>query len=124
MRSSPDPSRAAARYRAELTARFSRYQASTAALHAALLPHPAAVAAVARTLTAPPIGRLLAGGWALYWNDLLEGATPGSPRAVAALAERVARGLTGAGATRRWFRDALAPNRDDGRAVVEAVAAR
>jgi geranylgeranyl reductase family protein len=101
------PDQAAARYRAELTARHSRFQASTAALHAALLPHPAAVSAVARTLTAPPIGWLLAGGWALYWNDLLEGATPGSPRSVAALADRVARGLTGGGATRRWFREAL-----------------
>jgi geranylgeranyl reductase family protein len=113
---------AAARYRAELLARFSRYQASTAALHAALLPHPAAVSAVARTLTAPPVGRLLAGGWALYWNDLLEGATPGAPRMVAALAERVARSLTGAGATHAWFRDGArsappaAPVEEPGRA--------
>jgi menaquinone-9 beta-reductase len=116
------PGQAAARYRAELAGRHSRYQASTAALHAALLPRPAVVAAVARTLTAPPIGRLVAGGWALYWNDLLEGATPGSPRVVAALAERAARGLTVAGATRRWFRDAFAAS--DPRDPVGVEAAR
>jgi len=63
----------------------------------------------ARTLTAPLLGRVLAGGWALYWNDLTDGATRGSARAVARLARGAFGAATTAGATRRWFRHTLGP---------------
>jgi geranylgeranyl reductase family protein len=102
-----DPGRAADRYRRFLADRYAPYQAATAPLHAAMLPRPRAVSAAARTLTAPLLGRLLAGGWAVYWNDLTDGATPGSPRAVARLAQGAFAAATSAGATRRWFRRAL-----------------
>ena len=32
---------------------------------------PRALAAAARLLTAPGLGGLLAGGWSIYWNELL-----------------------------------------------------
>ena len=98
------PGAAAAAYRAGLAARYVPYQAATAPVHAAMLARPWAVSAVARTLTAPGVGRALAGGWAVFWNDLLDGATPGSPRVVAAVAERGFRAATVGGAVRRWFR--------------------
>lgn len=106
-----DPATAAARYRTALLARFGPYQRAAAPLHAALLPRPRLVAALARLLTAAPVGRAVAGGWALYWNDLLEGAAPSRARLVAALAGRSLRATAAAGRMRRWF-DTLA---DDAR---------
>ena len=50
------------------------YQRITAAGHAALVGRPAAVCAVGRLLTAPMVGRALAGGWGIFWNELLDGA--------------------------------------------------
>jgi hypothetical protein len=52
------------------------------------------VAGIGRVLTAPGIGRLVAGGWAVYWNDLLDGAIPGRPRQAAAVADFVVRTVT------------------------------
>ncbi|HSO96812.1 MAG TPA: NAD(P)/FAD-dependent oxidoreductase [Acidimicrobiia bacterium] len=118
------PGDAAARYRRYLSARDRPYQSVTAPLHAALLPRPVVVSMVARAVTAPVIGRLLAGGWSIFWNDLLDGAAPGSPRVVARAATAAARTLTAAGRTRRWFRATFAPDaagergrRDPGRRV-------
>jgi hypothetical protein len=62
------------------------------------------VAAVGRLLTAPGVGRAIAAGWSLYWNDLLDGAAPGSARTVAATAAGLGRLATATSATRRWFR--------------------
>jgi hypothetical protein len=101
------PADAAGRYRRYLSARDAPYQSVTAPVHAALLPRPAVVSLVARAVTAPGVGRLLAGGWAIFWNDLLDGAAPGSPRAVARVAAGLARALTAGGRTRRWFRATL-----------------
>jgi geranylgeranyl reductase family protein len=101
------PAGAADRYRGFLAARYAPYHAATAPVHAALLPRPRAVALLARTLTAPGLGRLLAGGWALYWNELLDGATPGAARAVAVAADRGFRAGAAGGAIHRWFRSTL-----------------
>jgi len=102
-----DPARAADRYRDVLAARYAPYEAATAPVHAAMLSRPWAVSAVARTLTGPAVGRALAGGWGVFWNDLLDGAAPGGPRAVAAAAQRGFAVATGGGAIRRWFRATL-----------------
>jgi menaquinone-9 beta-reductase len=107
------PAAAADRYRQYLSTRDRPYQSATAPLHAALMPHPVVVSTLARTVTAPGLGRLIAGGWSIYWNDLLDGATPGSPRAVARVAASVARALTAGGRTRRWFRATLGASRGD-----------
>ena len=66
---------------------------------------PTLVAAVTRGLTSPGVGRSLAGGWSITWNDLLDGAPrePGHGRR-----HRVAglgRVLTARSADRRWIRE-------------------
>jgi menaquinone-9 beta-reductase len=97
------PTTAPDRYRRYLSGRDRPYQSATAPVHAALLPHPVVVSTLARALTAPGFGRLVAGGWSIFWNDLLDDATPGSPRVVARFAARVAQAMTACGRTRRWF---------------------
>lgn len=108
------PADAAARYRRYLSVRDRPYQSVTAPLHAVLLPRPAVVSMVARTVTAPGVGRVLAGGWSIFWNDLLDGAAPGSPRVVARVATAAAGALTAAGRTRRWFRATFGATRAGG----------
>jgi flavin-dependent dehydrogenase len=99
-----DPADAADRYRRFLRTAFAPYLAVTAPVHAGLLPRPRAVAAVGRLLTAPGVGWAIAGGWSLYWNDLLDGARPGSARTVAAAAAGLGRLATATSAARHWFR--------------------
>jgi geranylgeranyl reductase family protein len=107
------PTDAAERYRRYLSVRDRPYQSATAPLHATLVPHPVVVSTLARTVTAPGLGRLIAGGWSIFWNDLLDDATPGSPRAVARVATGLARAMTAGGRTRRWFRATFGPARGD-----------
>ena len=97
------PGDAALRYRRFLGSTYAPYQSITAPAHAALLTKPRAVAAVGRLLTAPGIGRAVAGGWSVFWNDLIDGATPGPPRAVASAAVRIGQALTAPSRTRNWF---------------------
>jgi menaquinone-9 beta-reductase len=97
------PGDAAGRYRRMLTTTYAPYQSITAPVHGALLTRPRAVAAIGRLVTAPGLGRAVAGGWSIFWNDLLEGAAPGPPRAVASAAAGVGRALTARGRTREWF---------------------
>jgi menaquinone-9 beta-reductase len=97
------PGDAALRYRQFLRSTYVPYQSITAPAHAALLSRPRAVAAVGRLLTAPGIGRTVAGGWSVFWNDLIDGATPGPPRAMASAGARIGQALTAASRTRGWF---------------------
>lgn len=88
------PAGAAEAYRRFLAGSFAPFASVSAAVHAALLPRPRAVAAVGRLLTTPGVRTALAGGWSIYWNDLLDGARPGAARAVAVAANRLGRVLT------------------------------
>jgi geranylgeranyl reductase family protein len=97
------PGRAAERYTAALLAEHLPYQKITAALQAALVGRPWAVAAVARFLTAAAGGDSLAGGWAVFWNELLDGAPPGRHRSVAAALTRIGDRVTSRTAVARWF---------------------
>ncbi len=97
------PGAAAECYRAELLATHLPYQQVAAAAQDALVGRPAAVAAVARAVTAPGVGRAIAGGWAVFWNDLLDGAPPSRARTVAALASGTGRRLTARSPAARWF---------------------
>jgi geranylgeranyl reductase family protein len=97
------PGEAAGRYRAVLASTYAPYQSTTAPAHAALLGRPRAVAGVGRLLTAPGVGRALAGGWSVFWNDLLDGAAPGSPRVVASTAAHLGRAVTSPSRIREWF---------------------
>jgi geranylgeranyl reductase family protein len=95
------PDRAAAEYQEWLTREFGPFLAAAAPAHAALLPRPRTVAALTRVLTAPGVGRAIAGGWSIYWNDLLAGARPGRARMLAAVVDRVARSAVRSGRSRR-----------------------
>jgi geranylgeranyl reductase family protein len=97
------PGTAAERYRRYLAGTFTPYQSVAAAAHATLLPRSLAVAAAGRLVTAPGVGRAIAGGWSIFWNDLLDGATPGPPRTLAGAATRVGRVVTAPSRVRHWF---------------------
>jgi flavin-dependent dehydrogenase len=101
------PSGAAGFYRARLAAAHLPYQRITAALQSAVVGRPRAVAAVARLLTTVARGDTLSGGWAVFWNELLDGAPPGAHRTVAAAATRLGSVVTARTATARWFDDML-----------------
>ncbi len=101
------PRSAAADYRRTLLRSHLPYQRIAAAGHAALVGRPRAVSAVGRLVTAPGIGSALADGWGVFWNELLEGAAPGSPRNVAAATTWLGRAVTRPSRVSRWF-DALA----------------
>ena len=97
------PGQAAERYARAVVAEHVPYQRLTAALQAALVGRPWAVAAMARFLTAAASGDALAGGWAVFWNELLEGAPPGRHRSVATALTRFGDTLTSRTAVARWF---------------------
>ena len=101
------PGCAARRYRDLLARDHLPYQRITASGHAALVGRPRAVAAVGRLLTAPVVGRTLAGGWGIFWNELLEGAAPGGPRRVAAAATRLGGAVTARTEVSAWFESAF-----------------
>jgi hypothetical protein len=101
------PGRAAARYRDHLARAHLPYQRVTAAGHAALVSRPRAVGVVGRVLTAPVLGRALAGGWGIFWNELLDGAAPGGARTVAAASTLLARAVTAGTDVSRWFATAF-----------------
>ncbi len=98
------PGAAAAGYRRHLVRDHLPYQRITAAGHAALVGRPVAVSAVGRLLTTPVVGRALAGGWGIFWNELLDGAAPGAARRVAAMSTQVGRAVTAGTGVSRWFR--------------------
>jgi menaquinone-9 beta-reductase len=108
------PAQASRRYRAYLANTFAPYHSTTAPAHRALLPRPRLVSTVGRMLTAPALGSLVAPGWSIFWNDLLDGAQPKVPRAVAAVAAGIGRTATGRGPTRDWFTATLGPGSDGG----------
>ena len=88
-------------YRRWLRGYQSSYQGSAACLQALMLTSPRLVSRVGRVLTWPPVGRRLAPGWALYWNDLVTGAAPGRGRTLARVAEGVIRGVSAGSSSRR-----------------------
>jgi len=99
---------AAARYRAGLAREHLPYQRITAAVQAALVGRPRAVATFARLLTAAAgSADAFAGGWAVFSNELLDGAPPGRHRTVAAALTGVGSALTARTATARWLRATL-----------------
>jgi hypothetical protein len=91
------PGRAAAAYTEAATAAFGSYMPGAAALQATLLHRPRAASAAVRLLTAPPVRRVLAGTWSLYWNGLVDGASPRPAAWAAAAVQQVA-----SRAGRRW----------------------
>src|SRR4029077_15398824 len=87
-------------YTEVLAAAFGAYMPGAAALQTALLRRPAVASAGIRLLTAPGVGRLMAGTWSLYWNGLVDGARPRPSAWSAGVVQRVA-GVLGARAAGR-----------------------
>jgi menaquinone-9 beta-reductase len=94
---------APATYRAYLSRAHARYLSISATMQRSLLPRPALVAALTRGMTSPAVGRVLAGGWSIAWNNLLDGASPSAAASVAASATAVGHVLTARSADRRWM---------------------
>jgi hypothetical protein len=94
---------AALHYRRSLSRSHLPYHRIAAAGHHALVRRPRAASAAGRLLTAPVIGSVLADGWGVFWNELLEGAAPGSPRDVAAVTTWLGRAVTQPSRVSRWF---------------------
>jgi hypothetical protein len=46
---------------------------------------------------------MIAGGWSILWNDLVDGATPGAARAFASTIVRAGRAAMTSTRTGRWF---------------------
>lgn len=99
-----DPAGAAQRYLADLAGAHLPYQRVSAAAHVALVPRPRLVSGVGRLLTTPGVGRGLAGGWAIFWNELLDGAPKSRSRRTAEVVTGIGRGITALGSTAQWFR--------------------
>ncbi len=97
------PGNAATRYRDNLARDHLPYQQITAAGHAALVGRPRVIAAVGRVLTTPGLGSALAGGWGIFWNELLDGAAPGGARSVATASTWLGRAVTARTEVSHWF---------------------
>ncbi|MGH9028953.1 MAG: hypothetical protein ACRDV4_05000, partial [Acidimicrobiales bacterium] len=101
------PADAAVAYRLALRSAHLRYHRVSATAQAVVLSRPRALSAACRAITLPWIGDRLAEGWAVFWNELFEGAPPGRARRSAAIAATLGSMVTSKGATARWFDGAL-----------------
>lgn len=88
------PGDAAAAYRQWVDATFGEWTSVTTPIHAGLVGHPRLIAGVSAALTAPAIGRLIAPTWAIYWNNLIDGATNTRAATAARAVHRVGRVVT------------------------------
>lgn len=93
------PADPAACYRAGLTQAFGPFLSAVAPLHRGMVGHPEAVPVVGRLITAPGLGRLLAGSWSILWNDVLDADAPKPVGYAARLALAAARASTARTAT-------------------------
>ncbi|MBK5334173.1 MAG: geranylgeranyl reductase family protein [Ilumatobacteraceae bacterium] len=103
------PADAADGYRHWANATYGRWTSVTAPIHASLVTRPRLIAHVSSTLTAPAIGKLIASTWAIYWNDLADGAVPTPAVAAARAVHRLGR----AGTMRSRLRRSLAVDLGD-----------
>jgi hypothetical protein len=101
------PSHAAEEYRSRLRAEHLPFHQIAAAVHAGLVGRPRATAAVARLLGMAGRGDALSGGWAVFWNELLDGAPPNRHRAVANAVTHIGQAMTFQSATAKWFKTSL-----------------
>jgi flavin-dependent dehydrogenase len=97
------PGNAVGRYRASLEAAHLPYHRVAAALQAATVGHPQFVAALARLLVMAGRIDAVAGGWSIFWNELLDGAPPNRHRTVARAMTRVGRILSAPTPAAAWF---------------------
>ena len=97
-------------YRAALAADHLPYHRITAAVQGWLVGRPRAVAAVSRLLMTGARSDAIAGGWSVFWNELLDGAPPNRHQSVAAAVTRLGQVMTARTATARWFEETFDAN--------------
>jgi menaquinone-9 beta-reductase len=104
------PGGAASRYRAAVARDHLEYHRVASSMHRALVGRPATASMVGRVLTHPLVGKAVAGGWSVFWNELLQGAPPGPARAVGSAAAIIGRVLTRHSPPARWLDRVWAPD--------------
>lgn len=95
------PGDAAAAYRQWVEATYGEWTSVTTPIHAGLVGHPRVIAGVAMALTAPVLGSLIAPTWAIYWNNLIDGAASTRTVTAARAVHRVGRIVTSPSRRRR-----------------------
>ena len=85
------PGDAADSYRHWVDATYGRWTSVTTPIHATFVGRPRHIAALSATITAPVVGRLIASTWAIYWNNLAEGAIQTPAVAAARAVHRLGR---------------------------------
>ncbi len=95
------PGDAATSYRRWVAETFGPFASVTSPIHAAMVGHPRRITALAGVLTAPLLGPSIASTWAIYWNDLMDGASRSGPAVAARVVQHVGRILTTTSRARR-----------------------
>ncbi len=85
------PGAAAGTYRRWVDDTYGRWSSVTTTMHAGLVRRPRQIARLSATLTAPVVAPLIASTWAIYWNNLADGASPGLPVTAAHAVHHVGR---------------------------------
>ena len=98
-----EPGRAAGCYQAALAADHLPYHRITSAVQAWLVRRPRAVAAASRVLMTAARSDAVAGGWSVFWNELLDGAPPNRHRSAAEAITRIGQLMTARTPSTRWF---------------------
>jgi geranylgeranyl reductase family protein len=88
------PADAAVEYRRWIDATYGEWMSVTAPIQGGLVGHPRLIAALSTALTAPFAGSSIASTWAIYWNDLVEGAKPTPAVTAAGLVHRAGKIVT------------------------------
>ena len=101
------PTSAADTYRRWIGETYGPWASVTAPVHAGLVRHPRLIAGLGRTLTSPAIGPQIASTWAIYWNDLIEGAVRTPAVGTAKTVHRIGAVATARSRLRHSLRDDL-----------------
>jgi menaquinone-9 beta-reductase len=108
-----DPGHPSEPYLTALAGEHLPYQRIAAVAHGALVGRPIAIAGLGRVITAPGVGPALAGGWAIFWNNLLDGAPESRARKVAAASTVLGRWLTSRSNAAQWIDDSYRDAADE-----------
>ena len=88
------PADAADAYRRWIDLTYGQWMSVTTPVQSGLVGHPRLIAGLSAALTAPVVGSAIASTWAIYWNDLIEGATKTPAVTAAGAVHRVGRIVT------------------------------
>lgn len=104
------PDNPVSHYRSELAKAHLPFERVAATAHVALADRSFVVAGLGRALTLPGVESVFSGGWAILWNELLDGAPDDWSRTIASTSTRIGRVLTAHSYAARWFKETLSPD--------------